>query len=472
MKRLTALVAAASAAAALGSASSTAGASPVPLYGPRYCLSFTPTVACGPARGFTNPMSAAMSPDGRSIYLPSGNEPMVGMIHRKADGTLRQPRGSRGCVASGAARRSRDARARTCALAQGFGAAALDAAVSPDGRHVYVATGSDEPLPGDRFTVVGFARGATGRLTPLRAGRACIANKTTAGCAVRAGLWATSVSVSPDGVNVYVGGRTLSVFRRDPATGALTFEQCLSDRGLAGCEPSPDAMELTAPAWSADGRFGYARGGTFRPSHGVGTNDVLVTLARAPDSGRVVAVAGGCIARARPACARDSRLATGADWITPPAIAPGGRHVYVGTEPSGYDLPSPPGTPFGVLGFTPGSDGGALVPATDACLHVKPLSGCVRDTGLRYTGEPLLSPDGRRLYMAGDDRLTVLARDPESGRLSRVRGVMACFAPGPCRVGRAPFGGVNSLLVAPDGRFLYAIGHDFYGTGTITTLAL
>ena len=118
-------------------------------------------------------------------------------------------------------------------------------AESPDGRNVYVSS-----VEGG---ISVFSRDSTtGALVQLPGQEGCIG--TTAilkgSCAPGRGLEeATDVAVSPDGRNVYaVSARlinataplshALSIFRRDPATGALTQlpgqEGCVNDRGFSG----------------------------------------------------------------------------------------------------------------------------------------------------------------------------------------------------------------------------------------------
>src|SRR4051812_17341779 len=94
-------------------------------------------------------------------------------------------------------------------------------AVSPDGRNVYVAG----------FSLDVFARAASGRLAPIE----CFMPRRTGPCRGRIapglGAGRSSVTVSPDGHNVYVTNlrtSTLDVFARD-VDGALTPQGCLQD---------------------------------------------------------------------------------------------------------------------------------------------------------------------------------------------------------------------------------------------------
>lgn len=103
---------------------------------------------------------------------------------------------------------------------------------SPDGRNVYVVAGAD----GDGALLTYARDTATGALTE----QDCIADSAADGCTRSDAIaGANDVAVAPDGLTVYVLGAlpgSIGVFRRDPATGALTQEQCLA---TGGGEPAP-----------------------------------------------------------------------------------------------------------------------------------------------------------------------------------------------------------------------------------------
>lgn len=115
--------------------------------------------------------------------------------------------------------------------------------VSPDSRHVYVASRNDD-------SIAVFHRNDDGTLTFIDFEHATIDPDARLD-------EATEVTVSPDGLNVYVAafsGNAVNVFSRDPATGLLTFEQVLED-GVGGV----DGLAGTYTALvSYDGRQVYA----------------------------------------------------------------------------------------------------------------------------------------------------------------------------------------------------------------------
>jgi len=117
-------------------------------------------------------------------------------------GTLTQLSGPRGCIVNRAAKGAGDcARARALDGPGPFmGSRAI--ALSPNGRHVYVASsGSD--------AIAIFSRDPkTGALTQPTGKGGCIAAKGADGCAAAIGLdEPNSVAVSADGKNVYATSR-------------------------------------------------------------------------------------------------------------------------------------------------------------------------------------------------------------------------------------------------------------------------
>ncbi|MBI3059231.1 MAG: beta-propeller fold lactonase family protein, partial [Deltaproteobacteria bacterium] len=128
-------------------------------------------------------------------------------------GALTQLAGTDGCVTN-------QFNVGTCIVGKALdGAEAV--AVSPDGKHVYVASTQSD-------AVAVFSRDkATGVLTQLAGTDGCVSETGTGGnCAGGKALdGADAVAVSPDGKHVYVASNTsdaVAVFSRDKATGVLT----------------------------------------------------------------------------------------------------------------------------------------------------------------------------------------------------------------------------------------------------------
>jgi len=125
-------------------------------------------------------------------------------------------------------------------------AGAREAAVSPDGAHLYVAGLEDN-------AVAVFERDpSTGALSFVELERDQVGGVTGL-------LSVRSVAVSPDGAHVYASGYddiAVAVFERDPATGALTFVEA-KQNGEDGVEGLVGVAHMTL---SPDGRNVYAGG--------------------------------------------------------------------------------------------------------------------------------------------------------------------------------------------------------------------
>jgi DNA-binding beta-propeller fold protein YncE len=184
----------------------------------------------------------AVSPDGSSVYVVSSDSDSITRFKRAANGALRY----RDCVsnrgAHGCAKPKHDSLG-----------GAFDVAISPDGRSVYVAA-----LDGDAITR--FNRGSDGSL----AYKGCFANAHAHGCR---GLQhnslggADAVATSPDGDSVYVaslGGDAITRFKRSPG-GRLEPGGCYANGGEHGCrEPKHNSLHAAdGVAVSPDGASVY-----------------------------------------------------------------------------------------------------------------------------------------------------------------------------------------------------------------------
>src|SRR5262245_30639679 len=146
------------------------------------------------------------------------------------------------------------------------GARAL--ALSPDGKHLYVA-GSDSNA------IAIFVRDpTTGTLT--------FKERLLDGVAGVDGLEkAEAVAITPDGAHVLVAGGgedKISVFRRDPTTGMLAFVEVHTD-GVNGVDGINDASDI---AVSPDGTRVYVTGSV---------DDSLAVFGRDPATGRLTYIA-------------------------------------------------------------------------------------------------------------------------------------------------------------------------------------
>jgi DNA-binding beta-propeller fold protein YncE len=360
-------------------------------------------------------------------------------------------------------------------------------AVSPDGRHVYVAAGS-----GSTGALTAYARDAsTGALRPLAGESGCVSSTSAPACARGTAVpFLVDVTVSPDGRTVYAisGGGSdqalgMTVFRRDPESGGIRELQCFSPEQLDGCVHAP-LQGPSAVRVTPDGRtavvggealttFPLAEDGTVA---GAGTCVLTLTdpgeelcsgaprstqllnierLEIAPDGTRVYAIGtghlqaydldpasgavkiAGCTGRSpgRPRC----RRARATDGMQDLAVSPDGRGVYtaaaafIATDDIGFE------------GITTNSAIGAYTASTLAQLSGR--RGCAlfaserrsdelgcarapRSRGRGFLGASAVAvtPDGRHVVAGFDDTTAValLRRNPATGSLTLVDGRGGC----------------------------------------------
>jgi DNA-binding beta-propeller fold protein YncE len=195
--------------------------------------------------------SLVVSPDSANVYARGSNHVTV-FDRNTSSGTLTQKLGLAGCVTEEAS--------MPCATAVGIAGTALEIAVSPDGRQVYVPN----EAPGG---VAVFSRDASGGLSQLPGtGGGCVTVGGTSGgaggteCAPGSPTLSQARAANLDAQGAFIivsaaGGNT--VFRRDPASGRLTQTHCLDELGggppPAGCNEAKGAAGSDA-AFSPDGK--------------------------------------------------------------------------------------------------------------------------------------------------------------------------------------------------------------------------
>jgi DNA-binding beta-propeller fold protein YncE len=203
--------------------------------------------------------SLAVSADGRSVYAAVFFA--VAILRRNTTtGALFQPSGTGGCVSEDGSGTCVDGKALN---------GARSVAISPDDRHVYVASDISD-------AVAVFKRNATnGGLTQLvgPSGKAGCVSHTGSGGICRDGRaldGAFAVAVSPDGKNVYVasGGwhqersDAVAAFARNPTNGLLSqlpgTAACVSTRTVSGCATGKALVGPDSVAVSPDGANVYS----------------------------------------------------------------------------------------------------------------------------------------------------------------------------------------------------------------------
>lgn len=278
-----------------------------------------------------------------------------------------------------------------CSEAPGLAAGLRAVDVSPDGRHVYVAT---------TLAVVVLTRDEdSGALTQIVGTSGCVADsrvRAAAGeeaqpeaaelsdCAPADGIPApSSLTVSPDGRHVYVasgpgdfdGSGSLGVFSRDPRTGALR---------QVGTTRTRDGGELLDATLSPDGRTLYAA-----------TFGNLAVFARDRAGGALRQLPGraGCIDASSPCTSVPFSMA----------------EVHVAVSPDGHSVYAANGA---LLSAFSSREDGSLRPlrgrarchSLDASVEPdvpgEPIR-CTRSETLVWPARAVASPDGKHVYVVG-----------------------------------------------------------------------
>jgi hypothetical protein len=215
------------------------------------CLQGRPEEGCAPVRGMTGEtLQMAITPDGRSVYVPNIYGYLVVLDRDPSSGRLAQKPATSGCFA--------EYGGDGCALeARMIGARAVVA--SPDNRHVYVSSSR---------TMLVYARGGDGSLKL----QSCIADPSISGCTPARNVSdLTYNAISPDGQAIVASnensGHGFVAFERDAAgnlsqvagpDGCVTADGNAWVRGAAvagGCHAVTTQWGFGSPTFHDDSRF-------------------------------------------------------------------------------------------------------------------------------------------------------------------------------------------------------------------------
>jgi len=376
-----------------------------------------------------------------------------GALAKPKPGTLTQLAGKRGCLVDRATKAGSCARARALDGPGPFmGSRAI--AVSPDGKHVYVASsGSD--------AIAIFSRDRqTGVLTQGKKTAGCIAVKGAGGCAVAIGLdEPNSIGISPDGRSVYAtsrAGNSITAFARNPKTGALRqlpppLAGCISGAPLPGCAVAVGLLAPDVVVVSPDGNNVYV--GSF-------FGNSVAAFTRNPTNGALAQLSGtaACIAEETAGCATGIALKS----VEGLAISGDGASVYAATALSNA-----------VVTLQRNPTTGALAQAGDGsgCIVDSALTGCAVGRELSGANAVAVSPDDDNVYVTSlfANSITTFSRAASSGLLAQKEGTAGCLIflrSAGCSFGRALVA-PEGLAVAPGGRNVYVAA---FKTGAIAVL--
>ena len=343
------------------------------------CISKTGAECDLKADGLGSDDAIAVSPDGSRVYVGSPSAG-VDVFERAGDGALTLLQ----CF-----KRTSDSGDSSCTTVpqlegvRGF-------AVSADGKFVYVAEQNGNAIGT-------FARTASNTLEF----NGCISEEEEGGlttCAATKAvglLGVTGLALSPDGERLYAvsyGGNALVTFARNPTTGALTYSSCESGPGGAsGCGTTNVAGLANAQNVAVNA---------------AGTRIYVVTLEGAlstfsPTGSGTVRV--GCLSAGgkEPTCTpAGANLAGGTELVLDSAIAPGGATLYTSSLFA---------KAVNAFAIEPTSGLPVPLPGGEACLEAPGAgSGCAASApGLNSPSGIAASPDGSDIYVASRGLVTV-----------------------------------------------------------------
>ena len=264
--------------------------------------------------------------------------------------------------------------------------------VSPDGANVYVVS--------DRSSSVAvFDRAANGSLTQKSGTAGCISDTGTAGACVDGVALdiANSITVSPDGKNVYVtskGSAAVVVFDRS-ASGSLTQKSspaaCIAETGGGVCDDGLALKGASGVTVSPDGKNVYVASNL--------SNAVAVFDRASSGSLTQKAGASACIGFDTSAgCALGGRGLGGAVSIV---ISPDGTGAYVA------------GTFDTIVALDRSADGTLTGKSGLRCISDTGVPVCANGTALVIPVAIAISPDGANVYVASysSDAVDVFDRD-------------------------------------------------------------
>jgi DNA-binding beta-propeller fold protein YncE len=336
-----------------------------------------PSGGCSVGRAIGGPISIAVSPDGRNVYVASAASDAVSAFSRnRRTGALQQLSGTRGCISH----RPGD----DCLVGRALNEP-TSIAVSPDGQRVYVA--------GRRFPsgVAILTRASDGSLTQAAGPAGCVTHRGGFDCTPARGISAPEeVAVTPDSRHVLVAGMTsnaVAVLNSGP-TGLSQSEGtagCIARLGAEGCAPGRALVGPVDLAITADGRSVYVA---------ASITDGIAVLQRDRTSGVLSQASGRAACISQDGGGGRCRRGRGLDEVWGVAVSPDGRNVYGVSSRVNMLSAIARDRSTGTLSQLPGKY---------ACFIRGGFLGCPEGRGLTVAVSVIVSPDGRNVYVASED---------------------------------------------------------------------
>jgi len=278
-------------------------------------------------------------------------------------------------------------------------------AVSPDGKHVYSIS-----IDG---AVAVFAR------NPTSGGLTFVEAESDGQNGVDGLAFGRDIVVSPDGAHVYAAGLgddAVAIFSRNATTGALTFLGIVQD-GVGGVDGIDGAIALA-----------FAPGGT-QLYVGANVEHAIATFTRNPTTGALTFVEA------------DKDGVNGVEGLfglIDVAVSPDGAHIYAAA-----------GSASSLTRFGRDAATGAIT------FQQRLTDGQGGITSLGGAGGVAISPDGGRVFVTAeqDSAVTVFGRDPATGVLQ----LRDALFDG---VDVASLDSASSPTLSPDGAHLYVVAGD------------
>lgn len=358
--------------------------------------------------GFDDVFFVAVSPDGRGVYTVSHDDSIASFARAPSGkltyrGCITGDRSKYGSTHNGACKPIAGATGYSRGLLSGLGGPTA-LAISPDSRFVYVALGEEggvatlarEPDGSLRFQGCLIGRDPPGYFGDGDTSPCPIVTTSTVNPNGSGLISPKQLVISADGSSLYVSSprrSAIAEFRRDPASGALTYAGCLgaANRGTGPGDPCRYVPQATELGWktgmSGISDLALSRDGTalFGLSPG---DEAVASFARDPASGAL--------------------SFAGATEVTEP------RGLALGGDGRSLLVSSPPLAAIDRFALAPGGGlrfAGCLTgsrKATGPCARARAKSGRVQRLGFEGFGS--LAVVGGDLYAAarGGSALTRL----------------------------------------------------------------